>query len=99
MFGVLSIAMDDDTRSPILYGFVILLCALQFFRPTILKWGLLTAGFSAYAIIVATNFSEFKESASEFVVFLLAGALPAVGLFLSWPKPKALRSEDHAPPV
>jgi hypothetical protein len=62
----------------------IALCTVQFLRPTLLGWILLTAMFAAYAIAVAAHWKSLTRLDLE--VFLSAGLVPAVVLLFFRPK-------------
>ena len=72
LVGILGMGMEGDLRAAIPYLFIVAICIIQFFRPTLLGWFVLTALFSAYAIAVAMR---FQPPVHEFVMFLLIGVL------------------------
>src|SRR5271165_2479083 len=83
LVGILGMGMADDLRVTIPYILIVAICAIQFFRPTLLGWFVLTALFSAYTIAVAV---KFQPPVHEFVIFLLIGVLPTLALLWSWPR-------------
>lgn len=62
---------------------ILLLCVIQFFRPTLLGWFILFAGFLAYSVGVLF---VLRHGPAENFVFLVLGLLPAVALFFCRPK-------------
>ena len=83
LVGLFGIGMEGDLRVTIPYLLIIAICIIQFFRPTLLGWFVLTALFSAYAFAVAMR---FQPPVHEFAMSLLIGVLPALALLWSWPK-------------
>jgi hypothetical protein len=69
-----------------LYILLLLVCLTQSVYPTRLGWVLLFGLFSAYAVAVAVTPSN--GTLTDYVVFLLCGAVPAAALLLAWPKEK-----------
>jgi hypothetical protein len=68
---------------------ILAICVVQYWRPTLLGWFLLTALFSSYAIgVIAVSKSLNREDLS---IFSLIGLTPTLMLLCSWPKP-ALRA-------
>ena len=60
------------------------LCTVQFLRPTLLGWIVLTAMFAAYAIAVAAHWRSLTRLDLE--AFLSVGLVPAVALLFFRPK-------------
>ena len=63
---------------------LLLVCVVQWMRPTLLVWGLLVCLFSAYAAeVIAT---PHNGTFSDYLFFSLCGAGPAVVLLFGRPK-------------
>jgi hypothetical protein len=69
-----------------LYILLLLVSLTQSVYPTRLGWVLLFGLFSAYAVAVAVT--ERNGTLTDYVVFLLCGAVPAAALLFAWPKEK-----------
>ena len=67
--------MDDLLALLFPYSPLVVLCVVQFLRPTLLGWFALTAVFVAFTV------------AEEYVPFLLIGGLVTIALLWSWPRP------------
>ena len=88
-YGVLGVGMEGDVVVGVPYLVLIVLCLVQFFRPTLLVWGLLLAAFGAAAIAMVVN---YQEPAGEWMLFFLCVAIPACGLLYTWPRAVARRN-------
>jgi hypothetical protein len=75
---------SEGIQPVLLYLLLLGLCVLQFARPTILGWFVLTASFSSYAIGIMLNFRQLP--ANEFMIFLPCGLMPSIGLLVAWPR-------------
>jgi hypothetical protein len=86
LVGLLGVGMEGDWMVLLVpYLPLAAICGLQFFRPALLGWFVLTALFLSDTIAVAVNLHN--GPLDEFVVFLLVGAIPTAALLWSWPKP------------
>ena len=63
---------------------LLLVCAVQWVRPTLLIWGLLLCLFSTYAVVVIAT--PHNGTFTDYLVFFLCGATPAVVLLFGRPK-------------
>ncbi len=70
------------------WPFILLLfvCLIQFVYPTLLGWALLLTPCVAYALLVA--FSPENGTRSDYIFFILCGAVPAAVLLLLRPRTK-----------
>jgi len=98
LVGLWGVGMEGDWIVLLVpYLPLIAICAVQFFRPTLLGWFVLTAVFSAYTVAIATN--PPGGPVGEFVLFLAIGAVPAAALLWSWPKPNICRVAQEKEPA
>jgi len=88
LFALFAAAMGGIVGD-IVYLPIIAICLLQFLRPTILGWFLLTVIFLGYAVGVAMQWRDLSRI--DFMVFLLIGLVPALALLWSWPRALAER--------
>jgi hypothetical protein len=84
LFGLF--AMEEGVVGILPFAVVFITCIVQFFRPTLLCWFLITAAFSAYTIgLLATR--SGASSLFEFTALLLIWLVPSLVLLWCWPKP------------
>jgi hypothetical protein len=67
-----------------LFILLLLVCVVQWVRPTLLVWALLLCLFSAYAVAVIAT--PHNGTFTDYLVFFLCGAVPAVVLLFGQPK-------------
>jgi hypothetical protein len=70
------------------YLLIVLLLMVQFFRPTVLGWGLSFGLFLAYAVAVFAQ----GPLTSEGYIFILLGLLPAAAI--AWAYPRKLTHDE-----
>lgn len=83
IYGLIAAAMGGLSAT-ILYIPLLALCIVQFVRPTLLVWFVLTALFSTGTVLVVMQLNE--SPANELVIFLSLMGAPAVALIVIWPR-------------
>ncbi len=84
---VTMLAGDEGLEAALPYIVLLLICLVQFFRPTLMGWGFLTVLFWAYAVAVALH--PQNASLGDYFIFLTIGLVPGVALLWCRPKPVA----------
>jgi hypothetical protein len=75
---------EEGASAAAFFVLLLLMCVVQWMRPTLLVWGLLVCLFSAYAeAVIAT---PHNGTFTDYLLFSLCGAVPAVVLLFGRPK-------------
>ena len=82
IMGFLAIAMAEDIRVGVGYLIIIALCIVQYRRPTLFLWFLVTAVFLLNSILLLGGFPRDPEV----LLIMTAWAIPSMFLLGSWPR-------------
>jgi hypothetical protein len=80
---VLSAGLEGTSIAGFLFLPLVLICIVQYLRPTLLLWALLMLAFLAYMLGIATHLKELTTM--DDILFSLVGLVPCASPLWAWP--------------